>query len=126
MSHLVKIELEINDLTVLKKACNRLGFSFNENQKQFTWYGRQPAACNGAIHIPNARYEIGVTQKKEGKGYELQCDFFDRDLVTAIGNNGGLLKQAYAIEKGKLEAQKKGYKVWEQKTDAGIKLTIRL
>jgi len=34
MSHLAKIELEIKDIQVLKKACKRLGLKFTEGQKK--------------------------------------------------------------------------------------------
>lgn len=124
MSHLTKIELEINDLSALRKSCERLDLSFMLDQKQFVWYGREPAKCDHAIKIPNARYEIGVI-KKDNK-FELSVDWYDREISKAVGHQGGLLKQAYAIEKGKIEARKKGYQVFEQQTDAGIQLRIRL
>ena len=39
MSHIAKIELEINDPENLKLACERLGLQFIENQKTYKWYG---------------------------------------------------------------------------------------
>ena len=126
MSHLTKIELEINDLSVLKSACSRLGLEYNADQKEFVWFAGRRTACEAVIKVPNARYEIGITKKQEGKGFELQTDFFDPTIGKYVGNGGGLLKQAYAIEKGKFEARKKGYQVFEQQTDAGIQLRIRL
>lgn len=125
MSHLVKIELEINDLVALKKACQRLGLEFRETQKTFRWYGREPAPCDHAISIPGAAseaYEIGVTKK--GTSYELQCDFWNHELKSKIGENGGLFKQAYTVEKAKWEATKKGYSFREVKTEKGIQLRI--
>ncbi len=126
MSHLSKIELEINDLQALKSACKRLNLTYDENQKEFVWFAGRKTACEATIKIPNARYEMGIIKKQEGKGYELQTDFYDRGVGAVIGTNGGLLKQAYAIEKGKLEAKRKGYQVFEQQTDAGIQLRIRV
>ena len=40
MSHISKIELEIQSLEDLKLACKRLGFTFIENQNTYQWYGR--------------------------------------------------------------------------------------
>ena len=57
---------------------------------------------------------------------ELNCDFYDRNLERVIGKNGGLLKQAYAVEKTKIEARRKGYSVLEHKTENGIRLQVRI
>ena len=49
-----------------------------------------------------------------------------KPVAEAIGRSGGFLKQAYAVEKAKIEARKKGYSVIEKKTDTGIRLHVRL
>jgi hypothetical protein len=123
MSHISKIELEVTDLGVLSQACKRLGLTLIRGKRTFKWYGKN-GACHHAIHIPQAAYEVGII-KKEGR-YELSCDFFDQELVKVIGKSGGLLKQAYAVEKAKIEARKKGYSVIEKMTDTGIRLHVRL
>ncbi len=123
MSHIVKIELEVKDLAVLKSACNRLGLVFLEGRKEFRWYGNN-AACEHAIRLPGADYEIGV-QRMHGR-YQLQCDFYDPNVERAIGVNGGLLKQAYAVEKTRTEARRKGYTVIEKKTENAIRLHVRM
>ncbi len=123
MSHIVKIELEVKDLAVLKSACNRLGLMFLEGRKEFRWYGNN-AACEHAIRLPGADYEIGV-QRMDDR-YELQCDFYDPNVEKAIGVNGGLLKQAYAVEKTRTEARRKGYTVIEKKTENAIRLHVRM
>ena len=58
--------------------------------------------------------------------YELNCDFYDRNLEKVIGKNGGLLKQAYAVEKTRIEARRKGYSVMERQTETGIRLHVRI
>lgn len=63
--------------------------------------------------------------KKDGR-YELQCDFYDRKIEKAIGRKGGLLKQAYAVEKTKIEARRKGYSVLEKRTETGVRLHVRM
>ena len=123
MSHISKIELEVKDLAVLTQACNRLGLELIRGQKHFRWYGKK-AACDHAIKVPAAEYEIGVIS--ENGRYELSCDFYDRHIEKAVGPQGGLLKQAYAVEKTKIEARRKGYTVLEQPTDTGIRLRVRV
>lgn len=117
MSHIVKLELQINDLESLKKACERLKIQLVKEQKTFKWYGSTPAPCDAAIKIPNANYEIGVVKKD--KTWELQCDWFDSRIERTIGKNGGLLKQAYVLEKSKLEALRKGFAVKENRLENG-------
>jgi hypothetical protein len=123
MSHISKIELEVKDLGVLSQACSGLGLQLIRKQSTFKWYGKE-AQCDHAIRVAGAQYEIGVL-KKEGR-YELQCDFYDRNIEKAIGQKGGLLKQAYAVEKTKIEARRKGYSVLEKRTDTGIRLHVRV
>ena len=123
MSHISKIELEVNDLGMLAQACSRLGLDLVNSQKTFKWYG-QPGQCDHAIKVPDARYEIGV--KAVDDRFELLCDYYDRNLEKVIGKQGGLLKQAYAVEKTKLEARRKGYSVIEKQTKNGIRLHVRV
>jgi len=123
MSHISKIELEVRDLGILGQACARLGLELLKNKKTFKWYG-QEAPCDHTIRVPGAQYEIGVINK--GGLYELNCDFYDKNLEKAIGRKGGLLKQAYAAEKTKIEARKKGYSVIENHTETGIRLHVRI
>ena len=123
MSHISKIELEITDLETLRQACHRMGLEFRKEQKRFKWFGKD-APCDHVIHVPQARYQIGVV--KNDHHYGLVCDFYDRTLVDVIGQNGGLLKQAYAVAKTRRTAKAKGYVVIENQTDTAIQLTIRV
>ena len=123
MSHISKIELEVKDLATLGQACTQLGLTLLKGQRHFKWYEDQ-APCDHAIQVPGADYEIGIL--KNGELLELNCDFFDRNLEKVIGGQGGLLKQAYAVAKTKIEARRKGYSVLEQKTETGIRLHVRM
>jgi hypothetical protein len=123
MSHISKIELEVRDLGILGQACARLGLQLIRGQKTFRWYGKD-AQCDQAIKIPGANYEIGVLYRNGL--YELNCDFYDSNIEKVIGRKGGLLKQAYAVEKTKIEARKKGYSVLERQTENGIRLHVRV
>lgn len=140
MSHVSHIQLKIFDLSAIRRACQRLGFTFMENQKTYEWYGRlvQPeryplpegiteadlGRCDHAIKIPGARYEIGVV--KRNGSYMLLCDYWDNKLKQAVGENGGLLKQAYGVEVIKEAVRKKRYSYSEKQVNSGIELTITL
>jgi len=123
MSHISKIELEVKDIAILGQACTRLGLELLKNKKSFRWYGKE-GSCDHAITVPGANYDIGVV--KSNDLYELNCDYFDRNIENAIGSQGGLLKQAYAVIKTRVEARRKGYSVLEQRTENSIKLHVRL
>ena len=124
MSHISKIELEVKDLGTLKQACNRLGLTMIQGQNTFKWYGQEEGRCDHAIRVPEASYEIGVI--KTGDSFELRCDYWDSAIGKTIGHTGGLLRQAYAIERTKTEARRKGYTVIEKQTESGIRLHVRL
>jgi len=139
MSHVSKIELEIQSLEDLKLACKRLGFIFQENQQTYQWYGRSVGdspipegfnvddlgKCNHAIKVPECAYEIGVI--KRGSKYILLWDSWHAGgLERKIGKDCGILKQAYTIERIKREAKRKKYQVKEIKQDQSMRLVLRL
>ena len=124
MSHISKIELEVKDLGSLERACSRLGLALVKDQKTFKWFGREDGKCDHAIKVPGANYEIGVIKGRTS--FDLQCDYYDPAIEQTIGRNGGLLKQAYAVERTKAEARRKGYTIIEKKTDSGIRLHVRM
>jgi len=123
MSHISKIELEVNDLGMLSQACTQLGLKFVRGQRSFKWFGKD-STCSHVIKVSEAKYEIGVLSQN-GR-YDLVCDYYDPKIEQAIGRQGGLLKQGYAVARTKIEARRKGYSVVEQKTDSGIRLHVRL
>ncbi len=139
MSHIAKIELEITDIETLKLVCERLGLQFIENQTSYSWYGTwvgdsplpegithyDLGKCDHAIRVPGAQYEIGVVRRD--KKYTLLWDFWHQGgLEQRIGKNAGLLKQAYTIERVRMEARLKGHRISEQKAEKGIRLVLRV
>jgi hypothetical protein len=79
--------------------------------------------CTHAIKVPGCTYEIGLLQR--GDQYIPIWDWWEGKLGHAVGVRGETIKHAYAIEKTKLEAQKKGYYVTEQLLPSGaVKLQI--
>ena len=137
LSHISKIELEIKSLDALIAACTRLGFQFVKNQKTYEWYGRymgdttlpqgiaveELGKCDHAIKVPGCTYEIGIV-KKNNK-HILLWDSWESQLRLAIGNNAGIIKQAYTTEVVRHDAKMKGYRVVEKKTEKGIRLVLQ-
>lgn len=137
MSHVAKIELEINDLDTLKAVCERLCIEFVPDQKHYRWYGEHVGdyalpegftvddlgRCDHAIRVPGASYEVGVVRR--GGKYVLLWDFYSTGgLERKLGKGAGQLKQAYAVERVRREARLKGYQVREQRNEHGIRLTL--
>ena len=137
MSHIAKIELEINDLESLKSACKILGFDFMENQKTYRWYGtwlgntplpegmtiEDMGKCTHAIHIPGAVFEVGVVQN--GSKYNLMWDsWVGGGLQKHIGKNACRLKQTYSLEQIRKGARLKGYLIHESKTKTGARVVL--
>ena len=122
MSHLSKIEIQINDLQALKQACQVMGLEFMENQRQFKWYnGLSP--CDHVIRVPGASYELGII--RNGKNYELQGDFWNAGgLVNRLGPNGNLLKKHYSLERVKNVGRREGYSIREQPIQNGTRLIL--
>jgi hypothetical protein len=79
--------------------------------------------CNHAIHVPGAKFEIGIVRK--GNAYILLYDSWIKGGLTKhIGKDAGKLKQIYAVEKIRLEARKKGMKVLESIKPKSIRMTL--
>lgn len=118
MSHTVAIQTQIKDIAAIRAACLRLGMSppiegqhclFSET---VIGVGVQLLGWNypAVFDLASGTVRFDVYGERWGKTAEL-----DR------------FKQAYAIEKAKLEARRKGHNVVEQPlSDGSIKLTIRV
>ena len=135
MSHISKVEVEIQSLEDLKAACKQLGFQFCEGQKTHTWYGTARASvsenntetdlgkCDHAIKVPKCKYEIGIV--KNGNHFSLLWDsYYTGGLEKRIGKDAGLLKQAYSVQRINREARIKGYRVVQKKLTNGIRLVL--
>jgi hypothetical protein len=137
LSHVSRIELEINSLEDLKQACKRLALKFMENQKIYRWYGRYVGdaplpegitvddlgKCDHAIKVPGAIYEIGIVHK-DNKYILLWDTWHAGKLEEKLVKNAGLLKQAYAIERVRKEAKRKTYRLQEKQIPNGIRLVL--
>lgn len=142
MSHVATVAIEIKDLAALRAACKRIGLEFMEGQKSYKWWGRsvgdyplpegftaaELGKCEHALRVKgnDNAYEIGVVRRKDGKpGYSLLWDFYagGYGLQNVVGENCGLLSQAYAVEAAKSRARAMGRTVTEVKQANG---TIQL
>jgi hypothetical protein len=116
MSHLVTIKSEISDVAAVRAACARL---------------KLESPVEGE-HIVYQRKVRGLGVKLSGWTFPVVCHTesgaVDYDNYNgAWGSEGELnkFKQAYAVEKAKIEARKAGHLVTETAMPSGkIKLTL--
>ena len=116
MSHIVQIKTEVRDGIAVQEACQRLGLD---------------APVLGTITL-FATEASGLLVRLPGWIYPVVFD--TRSGQVRFDNYGGRwgeqaqldrFLQAYAVEKTKIEARRKGHTVFEQTLDNGsIKLTV--
>jgi len=118
LSHVVTIKTEVRDQAAIAAACERLGL----------------AAPTEGTHKLFASTETGLAVQLPGWNYPTVCKLETGELrYDNYNGNWGDPKeidrflQAYAVERAKLEARKKGYSVVEQQLpNQSIKLTINV
>lgn len=133
MSHVTKVELKVESLESLKKACSELGLQFNEGSQNFKWYGthigdyplpegfkkEDMGKCDHSISVPgqSQAYEVGVCKARDGSdNWELLWDFWGGGygLQDAIGDKGMLLQEEYAACHAEQQLIDAGYIVTRQ------------
>lgn len=118
MSHIVTIKTEVRDVAAILAACRRLGLSEPVQGTTRLFSGE---ATGWAVQLPEWVYPV-------------VCDVnLAQVRFDNFGGRWGDQKhldrflQAYACEKAKLEARKRGHRVAEQQLpDGSIKLTIQV
>lgn len=118
MSHIVQIQTQVRDAGAVAAACRRLGLAppIHQVAKLFT-----STAEGLTVQLPGWQYPV-VCDLTSG---QLKFDNFNERW----GKQQELERflQAYACERTRIEARKKGYTVTEQPlTDGSIKLTIHV
>ena len=118
MSHIVEIKTEVRDESAIQSACSRLHLP-RATRGTFQLYSSEETGLG--IELPNWKYpvvantETGQLRYDNYEGRWGSQEFLDQFL------------QAYATERVKLEARKKGHSVTEQRLDNGsIKLTVSM
>ena len=116
MSHIVTIKTEVRDNIAVLAACARLGL---------------PRPVQGTVRLFSGQVQ-GVTVQLPDWTYPVVADLATGQLkFDNFGGRWGKQEhldrflQAYAVEKAKLEARRKGYSVTEKKLPNGsIKLGV--
>ena len=118
MSHIVEIKTEIRDEAAVKAACVRLQLATPEHKTVRLFNATASGLC---VQLPGWNYPV-VCNLTTG---QLQYDNY--------GGHWGEQKhlssflQAYAVEKARIEARKKGHSVSETRLqDGSIKVTVRV
>ena len=118
MSHIVQVQTQVRDPVAIQSACRRLGLP---EPVQCTVRLFSAEATGLAVELPDWRYPV-VCDVTSG---QMKFDNYG----GTWGDHGKLdqFLQAYATEKAKIEAHKRGHSVTEQSlNDGSIKLTILL
>ena len=118
MSHIVEIKTEVRDEAAVKAACVRLQIPTPEHKTCRLFNATATGLC---VQLPGWSYPV-VCDLQSGA---LQFDNYNGAWGEQKHLNSFL--QAYAVEKSKLEARKKGHTCSETRLEDGsIKLTIRV
>jgi hypothetical protein len=119
MSHIVSIQTQVRDPAAIAAACHRL---------------RLPAPVYGTAQLFAGQSATGYQVQLPGWRYPLVCDITSGSLhLDIFGGRWGEQQrldqflQAYAVEKTRIEARRKGHSVTEESlADGSIKLTIHV
>jgi len=118
MSHIVEIKTEIRDEQAVKAACVRLQLPTAEHKTVRLFNATATGLC---VQLPGWSYPV-VANLATG---QLQYDNYQGHWGEQKHLNSFL--QAYAVEKAKIEARKKGHAVSETRLqDGSIRVTIRV
>jgi hypothetical protein len=118
MSHIVEIKTEVRDEAAVKAACVRLQLAPPEHKTTRLFSATAIGLC---VQLPGWNYPV-VCNIETG---QVQYDNYDGHWGEQKHLNSFL--QAYAVEKAKIEAHKKGHSVTESKLqDGSIRVTVRV
>jgi len=118
LSHIVTIETEVRDLRAVQSACARLDLPApHPGDVQFLT-GKVSGLL---VHLPSWRFPI-VIQLQSGA---IRFDDYEGRWGDRVHLDR--FRQAFAVEKSRLEARRKGHTITEQPLEDGsIKLTIHV
>jgi hypothetical protein len=119
MSHIVSIRTQVRDVPAIKAACLRLHLPPPLTGTATLFAGEE--VTGELVHLPGWRYPL-VCDVHTG---EVKYDNFEGRWGDA--HQLDRFMQAYAVEKTKLEARRRGHAVQEQALgDGSVKLTIEV
>ena len=118
MSHIVEIRTEIKDEQAVRAACTRLQLPAPEHKTVRLFNATATGLC---VQLPGWSYPV-VANLQTG---QVQYDNYNGHWGEQRHLNSFL--QAYAVEKAKIEARKKGHSVSETRLqDGSIRVTVRV
>ena len=118
MSHIVEIKTEIRDEQAVKAACARLNLAAPEHKTTRLFSATATGLC---VQLPGWNYPV-VANLQTG---QVQYDNYNGHWGEQKHLHSFL--QAYAVEKAKIEARKKGHMCSETRLEDGsIRVTIRV
>jgi hypothetical protein len=118
MSHIVEIKTEVRDEAAIKAACTRLQLPTPEHKTVRLFSATATGLC---VQLLGWSYPV-VANLQTGV---LQYDNYNGHWGEQKHLNSFL--QAYAVEKAKSEARKKGHSVSETRLqDGSIRVTVRV
>jgi hypothetical protein len=118
MSHVVEIKTEIRDEQAVKAACTRLQIPTPEHKTTRLFNATATGLC---VQLPGWSYPV-VCNLQNGS---LQYDNYQGHWGEQAHLHRFL--QAYAVEKAKIEARKKGHTCSETRLEDGsIRVTVRV
>ena len=118
MSHIVEIQTEVRNEAAVQAACKRLHLP-KATRGTFQLYAAKETGLG--IELPHWKYPV-VADTETG---QLRYDSYEGRWGSQEHLDQFL--QAYAVERTKIEARKKGHSVVEQRLDSGaIKITVNV
>jgi hypothetical protein len=118
LSHIVQIKTEIRDEQAVRAACTRLQLAAPEQKTVRLFSATATGLC---VQLPGWSYPV-VANLQTGA---LQYDNYNGHWGEQKHLNSFL--QAYAVEKAKIEARKKGHSVSETSLqDGSIRVTVKV
>ncbi len=118
MSHIVEIKTEVRDEAAVQAACTRLQLPTPETKTVRLFSATATGLC---VQLPGWTYPV-VANLQTGS---LQFDNYNGHWGEQKHLDSFL--QAYAVEKAKIEARKKGHAVSETRLqDGSIRVTVRV
>jgi len=118
MSHIVQIQTQVKDAAAVRAACQRLFLPAPVQGKTELFSGEVEGL---AVQLPDWAYPV-VADLATG-----QVKFDNYSGAWGDQKHLDALLQAYAVEKAKIEARRRGHSVTEQTlADGSIKLVIQV
>lgn len=118
MSHIVEIKTEVRDEAAVRAACTRLQLDAPEHETVRLFSATATGLC---VQLPDWTYPVVCNLESGHVSYDnYGGQWGEQKYLHAF-------LQAYAVEKAKIEARKKGHSVSEARLqDGSIRVTVHV